>query len=243
MTKDYFSTRQLALLLSIFAASASSYCLADGTVIDKTYHPYVDALEFEIEFRSLYQNQETSLANPQQLHQLSIGKSFGEKWFAEAYLVGQKQHRGGFDLDAIELELKLQLTEQGEYAVDWGLLFEYENVIDADAQEFTVALLAEREFGRWSATTNLLLIQEWGDDIKDEFETALSFQTRYRYSRAFEPAVELYAGQGTLGIGPVFLGSMKLGVRKSIIWEAGLILGMDNQTPDQTFRFLLEYEF
>lgn len=243
MTKNYFPTRHFSVLVAVLSATVSSYSVADGTVIDKTYHPYVDALEFEIEFRSLFQNEETSLTSAKQLHQLSIGKSLGEKWFGEVYLVGREQHNGGFDLEAMELELKLQLTEQGEYAVDWGLLFEYENVLNLDAQEFTVALLAEREFGRWSATTNLLLIQEWGNDIADEFETALSFQTRYRYSRAFEPAIELYAGQGTLGIGPVVLGSMKLGVRKSILWEAGLILGMDNQSADQTFRFLLEYEF
>jgi hypothetical protein len=81
------------------------------------------------------------------------------------------------------------------------------------------------------------------NDIADEFETALSLQTRYRYSRAFEPALELYAGPGTLGIGPVILVNANIGVRKSITWEAGLILGIDSQTPDRTFRFLLEYEF
>ena len=118
-----------------------------------------------------------------------------------------------------------------------GRLTHDENVLDGDIQEFTVAFLAEKEFRRWSATTNLLLIQEWGNDIADEFETALSFQTRYRYSRAFEPALELYAGQGTLGLGPVALGSFNIGERKSITWEAGLIHGLDNQTPNQTFRF------
>ena len=116
-------------------------------------------------------------------------------------------------------------------------------MFDADIQEFSVALLAEKEFGRWSATTNLTLKQEWGDSIRDEFETALAVQARYRYSRAFEPAIEIYAGQGTLGIGPVMLGNMRVGVRKNIIWEAGLILGIDDKTPNQTFRFLLEYEF
>ncbi len=66
---------------------------------------------------------------------------------------------------------------------------------------------------------NLFLIREWGDDIDDEFETAVSLQARYRYSRAFEPALELYAGQDATGIGPVFLGSINIGTRKSLNWD------------------------
>ena len=84
---------------------------------------------------------------------------------------------------------------------------------------------------------------EEGDDINDEFETAFSMQARYRYSRAFEPALEFYAGQDATGIGPVFLGNINLGTRKSLNWEAGVIFGADNESPDQTFRLLLEYEF
>ncbi len=229
------------LLLAI--ATPWQQALADGTAIDKTYHPYVDALEYEIEYRALFQDEGEAPINLKQLHQLSLGKSFGQKMFGEVYLIGQEQYGGGFDIDAMELEFKLQLTEQGEYAIDWGLLFEYEHVFDADIQEFSVALLTEKEFGRWSATTNLILKQEWGSSIQDEFETALAMQARYRYSRAFEPAIELYAGQGTLGFGPVILGNMSVGVRKTIIWEAGVILGIDDETPNQTFRFLLEYEF
>jgi hypothetical protein len=238
-----FLAKQPSLVVSLIAAGTCQLVLADGAVIDKTYHPYVDALEYELEFRSLFQDESSALINPKQLHQLSIGRSFGENWFGEIYLVGREPQQGGFDIETMELELKLQLTEQGEFAADWGLLFEYENVFGSDAQEFTVGILTEKEFGRFSATSNLLLIQEWGNDIADEFETALSLQARYRYARAFEPALELYAGQGALGIGPVILGNMNVGVRKSISWEAGLILGIDSQTPDQTFRFLLEYEF
>lgn len=99
-----------------------------------------------------------------------------------------------------------------------GRLTHDENVLDGDNQEFTVAFLTEKEFECWSATTKLLLIQKGGNNIADEFETALLFQTRYRYARAFESALELYAGQSTLGLGPVALGSLKRVMRKSITW-------------------------
>lgn len=216
---------------------------ADGVVVDKVYHPYVDALENEIEFRSIFQDKQDGLDNPKELHRLALGRSIGESFFAELYLVGAKSRAGNFDLEAYEFELKWQLTEQGEYSADWGVLFEFENEINDDIKEMAVGIFAEKEFGRFSGTANLFLIQEWGDDIRNEFETAASLQFRYRYSRAFEPALEVYAGQDATGIGPVILGKLNLGIRKSLNWEAGVIFGADSGSPDQTFRLLLEFEF
>ena len=72
---------------------------------------------------------------------------------------------------------------------------------------------------------------------------AVALQARYRYSRELEPAVELYTGQDTRGLGPVIMGSWPLGGARQLRWEGGVIFGLDSDTPDQTFRALLEYEF
>ncbi len=216
---------------------------ADGNIVNKIYHPYVDALENEIELRSIIQDKQPDKINPKQVHLLSFGTTIGQSWFAEAKVIGSRPQAGNFDVEAYELELKWQLTEQGEYSADWGVLFEYEQKFEEDIQEFKIGLLAEKEFGRFSGAANGFLIQEWGDNIKDEFETALSLQARYRYSRALEPALEMYIGQDTTAIGPVLLGNINLGIRKSFNWEAGVIFGVDHLSPDQTFRLLFEYEF
>jgi len=216
---------------------------ADGNVVDKVYHPYVDALEKELEYRSIFQDKKPIGGNTKSLHQLSLGRSIGDQWFAELNLIGAKNRHNNFDLNAYELELKWQLTEQGEYSADWGLLLEYEEKSEDDYQELVVGVLTEKEFGRWSGTANLLLKEEWGDDTGDEFETALAMQARYRYSRVFEPAMEVYVGQNSAAVGPAFLGSAIVGVRKSISWEAGLMFGITDETPNNTFRFLLEFEF
>ncbi len=228
---------------AIVGLSFVSQALADGNAVDKVYHPYVDALEHEIEFRSLFQERSSGGNDFEQLHQLSFGRSFGQALFGEVYLVGERSRSGQFELEAFEFELKWQLTEQGEYGADWGLLFEYEQELNDDVQEFTTGILVEKEFGRFSGTANLLLIQEWGSAIKDEFETAAAMQARYRYSRAFEPGVELYVGQDSAGIGPVMMGNISIGVRKTLRWEAGVVFGLGSDSPDNSFRFLLEYEF
>jgi len=227
----------------LMTALSSAQAFADGGVVDKVYHPYVDALENEIEFRALFQSQQGSRDNDEQIYQLSYGRSLGQKLFGEAYVVGARDRSGSFDIEAYEVEVKWQLTEQGQYAADWGLLFEWEDQFDADIREVTAGLLVEKEFGRFSGAANLTVIREWGGDIEDEVETAFASQLRYRYSRVFEPALEVYAGQDYRGAGPVATGNLNLGIRKSLSWEAGVIFGLDSKSPNESLRFLIEFEF
>jgi hypothetical protein len=238
--------KQKNLSLIYIATSSllfSNFAMADGASIDKIYHPYVDALEKELEYRVLVQDEQTDLYTSAQIHQLALGTSFSDRWFGEAYIIGEKSRDGNFEIEAYELELKWQLTEQGEYFADWGLLFEYETETEVDVEEFSVALLSEKEWGRWSGTANLFLVQEWGGDIDDELESILSLQARYRYSSSFEPGLEFYAGQTATGLGPVIQGDINTGIRKKLHWEAGYIFGLDSESPDQSLRFLVEFEF
>ena len=141
------------------------------------------------------------------------------------------------------MEAKWQLTEQGEFWADWGMLFELEREANEDIWEFVTAVLVEKEWGKWSGAANFFVVNERGSDINNELETKLNVQARYRYSRAFEPAIEFYSGQDTLGLGPAFLGQLSMGNGKRLKWEAGAIFGLDNDSPNQTLRFLLEFEF
>jgi hypothetical protein len=172
-----------------------------------------------------------------------LGRALAEYVFAEVYLIGERSSDESLDLEAYELEVLWQLSEQGEYFMDYGLLFELEKEDDEDIWEYSTAALLEKEFGRFSGTANLGLTYEWGDDIKDELESSLVLQGRYRYNPRFEPALELYMGEDTLALGPVLMGMERLGVMKALRWETGLILGLDSDTADYTLRALLEYEF
>jgi len=208
-------------------------CFADSTAIDKVYHPYVQPLERELEFRMIS-------ADDEQQYRLGIGKSLSDRLFVEGYLIASNNET---TLDAFELEAKYQLTEQGEYAADWGVLVELEKDRHDDNWELATALLMETEWGRWVNTANLKLIYEWGDTIDAELESALAVQMRYRYSPLFEPALELYSGQNTRALGPVIMGDIKFAAGKNLHWETGVIFGLDSKTPDQTWRLLSEFEF
>ena len=223
-------------LISLFMLIGHQFvpsAYADGLAIDKVYHPYVQQQEIEIEWRAIS-------VDGEQKHRLGVGKSLSDRFFVEGYLITSNNENS---LDAYELEAKWQLTEQGEYEYDWGVIAELEKDRYDDNWEFATGVLIEKEWGRWVGTANLWAVYEWGDTIQDELESKLALQARYRYSRYFEPALELYSGQYTRGIGPVIMGDLRFGKGRKLHWETGAIIGLDKTTPNNTWRFLTEFEF
>jgi hypothetical protein len=229
-------------LLAVLLATPSVVC-ADGFVVDRVYSPYVNPIEREIELRAVLVENDDPSIDDAQVYRLGFAQAFAERFKAEFYLVGADSPGNDLSLSAYELELKWQLTEQGEYFVDWGLLFELESVREMDLQEFSTSALIAKELGQWTGTINLALVYEWGKDIQDELETQLAAQLRYRYLMQFEPAVELYAGQAAKGMGPVGVGQFRLGAGKKLRWELGVIFGLDSTSPNEAYRAMLEYEF
>ncbi|MCX4191202.1 hypothetical protein [Methylophaga sp. OBS1] len=209
--------------------------MADDLAIDKVYHPYVQPLEREVEWRMV-------AADGDHLQRLGIGQSLNDRVFVEGYLLAVEEG-DTFRLEGYELETRIQLTEQGEYPVDWGMLVELEKAHHQDEWELATALLMEKQWGRWVGAANFWLEYEWGNQIKDEFETAVALQTRYRLSPEFEPAIEFYGGENTRALGPVAMGDIRFGPGKKLHWETGILLGLSKKTPDATLRLLAEYEF
>ncbi len=230
-------------LLFLYILLSPVLSRADGTVVDKIYHPYVVAFEKELEWRTIFQDQQAGVDDDFQKQQLAFGMALGDRWLGEIYLVGTKSENQGFDIEAFELEAKWQMTEQGEFWADWGLLFELEKSAGQNSWEFSTGILVEKEWGDWSGTANLKLSHEWGDIIKDETDTTIGLQARYRMSKQFEPALEFYGGEDTLAFGPALMGNVKIGIGRSLHWETGLLFGLDNSSPDTTLRALIEYEF
>jgi hypothetical protein len=208
---------------------------ADGNAIDKIYQPYVQPLEREIEWRSGVSEGGDSV------HRLGLGKSFSDRLFLELYLIGEDDEN--FSLSAYELETRWQLTEQGEYAYDWGVLFELEREFDENIWELSSAILIEKQWRRWSSTVNLGLTYEWGSQIDNELESFLAVQTRYRYRSYLEPGLAFYSAEDTLAVGPVLMGDIRFTPGKKLHWESGLYAGLKDETPDTTWRLALEYEF
>ena len=230
----------LNCMLILLLGLISKQVQADGTSVDKVYHPYVLANEREFEWRFTSRKNDDGNVLSQRI---AYGHALSEYFMIEAYIIGERDENDDFGLQAYELEGRWMLTDQGQYWADWGLLFEIEKQHRSDAYEVSTGLLFEKEFDRTSLTLNALLIYEWGKDIQNEFESEFRLKYRYRWLPEFQPAFEIYTGEDYVGMGPAFMGIHRYQGQKQLKWELGFIAGLNGDDKDHTLRFTLEYEF
>lgn len=232
MTDACLRVALLACALLPCAASAAT---------NGVYHPYVNQAEREVEYGIVWRDVG---GRDVSLQRASVGYAWSDDIATEFYLLSEGPAHDAERARAYELEVRWQLTEQGEYTSDWGLVFEAEVGADGDRHEIATGVLWERQFGRrWVATANALLEYEFGVDVENEFETAFRGQMRYLQCPSFEPAIELYLDDQDYALGPTVLGMLRLSAGRKIRWEAGLLFGLDRETPDTTLRAGIEVEF
>lgn len=209
--------------------------------MNRVYHPYVEQNERELEYGFSLRD----LGGEEVLlNRAGIGYAWNDKIFTEVYLLTESITHEGEQIRGYEAELKWQITEQGEYWADWGLLLEAGTAKDISSHEFAAGILWEKELAsRWVLAANAIAEYEYGSDIEDEFETALRAQLRYRYSVAIEPALEFYLDDQDWAAGPALMGAIKLSGRKQLRWELGLLFGLDADTPESNLRGGIEFEF
>jgi len=235
--------KQIQLSVLLFALAVSTTAMADGRVVDKVYHPYVQPLEREFEYRALYQRQSNHPDNNAMAQKIGYGFSIADNMAVALYLQAERVMPDDYTVSGYEAELRWMLTEQGQYSWDWGVLFELEHQQQTDSNEFTTGLLVEKEFEYTSLTVNALVVYEWGQSMPDELETEFRLQYRYRYLPAVQPSIEIYVGENYKGAGPGFMGVHKFSPTKQLKWEAAIVFALDNDTIDHTARFALKYEF
>ncbi|WP_339676921.1 hypothetical protein [uncultured Zhongshania sp.] len=230
-------------LLAIAAVvGLASFSRADGLPVDKIYAPYVNSLEKEFEYR--LSQAEGGLQAPDGfiIQRFGFGAAISDSIALEAYLIAQGQDDAD-RLSAYEFEARWQITEQGEFTLDWGAIVEYEHSRDGNVEELAGKIIVLKEWGGFVGTANASIIYESSETTGDEFETALSLQARFRYRPMLEPALEFYAAEDYRGIGPVLVGAARLSGANSLRWEVGTVFGLDEDSADYSFRLMLEYEF
>ena len=233
--------RVLIVLCSLFGLP--TIVLADGTVVDKVYHPYVQAWERDIEYRFAFQEQPHHEDNNAMSQKLGYSQSIADRVTLGGFIIVERVTPEDYTVNGFELEVRWMLTEQGQYAADWGLFFEFERKSTTDSYELNSGLIMEKEFGPTSLTLNALLVYEWGGELESEVEPEFRAQYRYRILPQIQPAVELYMGEGFQGAGPSLLGVQKFDKQKQLKWEFGVVFAIDKSSINNTLRFTLEYEF
>lgn len=230
-----------SMLIVLLPALAASPARADHII----YSPIVDFGETEVELRGHYDFDSNDSSDGAAKYKVDIGHGFTQNWFTELVFEYEKPAQGSGELEAIEWENILQLTEQGRYFADFGLLLEYSYALEDEGHDkIEAGPLMQMEMGRNLLTSNLIFERGIGSGADNEIEWEFATRIQRRISPYFQPGIELYADEDELQVGPSMLGSFRIGEGpEKFGWEFAALAGTNNDTPDFTLRFLIEAEF
>lgn len=212
--------------------------------VDKIYGSTVEQGEFEVEMRGIHVVDDDFIEGAS-ASLIGVGYGVNAKWFVEGYAEVEDLPGEDPEIEAYELENRFQLTEQGQYFADFGLLVEVEKVRELDIIELKGGPLIQKDFGNWTGKANLLVERQFGDDkTEDEWEFIGRAQLKYRLSSAFEPGIEYHTDENTNAVGLVGMGAIGQGAAGTKVkWLLGAYAGLDDDTPDTQVRWELEFEF
>jgi hypothetical protein len=240
-----------AAVLPALAALISLPALAGPQVLS----PIVDAKEIGIELKA----NRTSDSDPERDAARGVSTELSLSvtpwWATELEPEWQGEPRRRLKYSGTSWENRFQLTPQGEYWLDAGLLVEYERAHEADEHNsLTVGALLQTELGGSNLTTlNLLFTRELGEGGAPGLSADIRLQSRWRLNPHFEPGFEVYWEPGRWGhfepfeaqrlrAGPVLAGMWRPGGVSKIKYEVGYLFGLNGSSERGTLRALLEFE-
>ena len=248
-TRRPAAAQAIAAMLAVTALGAVPGAARADHVV---YSPLVEYGEKAIEIRGHYDIDPSPELDGGQAYKIEYEWTPAERWLTE--LLVEYEREPGENLAATEIasENVFQLTEQGKYWADFGLLAEFAYSLErGGANAFEFALLGQKDWGRNEFRLNMVFEQEIEDDADLEIE--YRWQYRYRMDERFEPGVEMYGGAGEWGdlgdfneheqqIGPGLYGKFRTD-DGAVRYEVALLFGLTGETPAETVRFMIEDEF
>lgn len=223
----------MAITSCCLSSSASAYYLV--------YNPTIEYGETEIEFYSHQVSDADAAVDGEQQYVLEFARAFTPEFFFEAKVEMEKAPNEDLETESVSIYGIFKITDQGEYSWAVSLLNEIEySVADEQLAAFAFGPLLATEIGsNMTLTTNLIAEYE-----KEErkVEASANAQLKWRLRRHFESAIEVYANEYSKNIGPVILGKINTESAK-FGYQLGWLIGMDDESADNTFKFMVEYEF
>jgi hypothetical protein len=243
--------RRIVFAVGVGALSFSSLCFAGPS--DYVNTPNVEYGEREIDFKAGRAN--TQGADQQSAASLGFGYGATQRWFTEFYAKYESAGSGATHFDAWEWENKFQLTETGQYPVDFGFVVELERPQDHDeGYEVRFGPLFQSDFGKVQLNGNLLFERNYRASVSGPMQFGYQWQVKYRWREALEFGLQGFGDVGAWDdwdpsdqqshrFGPAVFGKIPVGVHKAIRYNAGLLLKASSGAPNNTFRMQIEYEF
>jgi hypothetical protein len=221
----------------------------------KIYSPLVVRGETEAEFRGFYSADNASARDGEQGYRLAFGHAFTDNWASELYGVFGASPGGSLRGESVEWENHFQLTPQGKYWLDTGIMTELSvSTQGGEPSEVALIPLLENQTGRIVTTLNPFLEWQFGSNAESGTTFGYRGRVEYLWHPAISPAVEFHGEPGEIGdfghlagqrhqAGPAIYGVDRLGGRRAFLYSTALLFGLTWDSPDTTMALRLEYEF
>ena len=188
-----------------------------------------------------------------------VGMGVTDSFFFEIEGEYEKKAGGNRKFDAYEIDTRFELTKTKDWNekpndIDVGFSLGISIPKDSDdAYEIESRLLLYKNFGVWKSTGNIVFEQEFENSTDSGLEIAYAGQLRYRLTANIQPGVEVFGRLGELNdiaigneqhqIGPGVFGFFELNDNYGFKYELGWLIGYTDVTPENTAKFLIEFEY
>ena len=225
-------------------ASVSAVLSSAAHASHEIYSPIVEQGETELEFTADYVKDSSHPDDGEQAYYLEAAYGVNARWRTALLVESEKAPGDSLETEAVEWENVIQLSEQGQYFLDYGLYLEAAHALEDGApDELAAGLLLQKDLGQFTAIANLIAEKQVGDNAEDDIEGAYSGQLRWRLNPKAEPTLEYYSDDDHKRLGTLVSGTFRqhhsntrFGYRLGVLW------GLNDDTAD-TLRAGIEYEF
>jgi len=244
---------RIALIIFAFICLIGLSCPAFAE--KEIFAPEAEQGEWELENTGVYDIDPHKDKNAVQEYHEAVGYGVNSFWHTELELETETQPTDdaitSFQATHMEWENILQLAPKGEYWLDPGLYLAYEApLINKQVGQFEGKILLEKDIEKFTNILNISFNKEVGGGADPHTDGGISWSTRYRLSRYFEPGVEYWNdfsaishqldyNQQSHQVGPCFYGHLM----GHLNYDIGYLFGISDAAPRGEVKWVLEYEF
>lgn len=237
-----------SLNIGIFILGAAMVFSAKAHATKNVSSPYVSKGELEIEAKTEYHIDDDNDVDGAWEQSFEVGYGITDYIGVEAGIEFADAPGEDLETKALEVEAKVQFTEKGQYFIDSGVKLEYGYNTSGEPDDIGAELLLAKAYDRFSHGMNIGIGTEVGDDSDDRGALDVSWKTEYEISETFSLGFEYYGDFGDMTdeyddqehlIGPVAYGDFIYGAE----YEAGILFGISEASPDAALKLNFGYEF
>lgn len=236
--------------LVIFVGVALIYSPATASVLSVS-SPEVNKGEWSLETGMSWKMDDDPEKDDFREYAFEIGYSPTNFWNT-AFEFSAKQESGGDPQYAVTAwKNTLQFIKQDDqFPLSAGLRLQYEKAhLNGEADEIATRLLLRHQNESFDTRFNIGVEREIGSDSESDLAGDIRASVRYKWSDDFKPAIDYLGDTGSLHhfqgfekqdhrIGLVFYGNFD-----DISYEAGYLIGLTQDSPNQTLKIVIGYNF